>query len=161
MTMLRKILLLALLVFAPCTSFAEDLTCEPNSNGDLTMKQYTDCLLQKYTGEAIVTDGTVIGTDSSGKVPYADEYRSIMSANSLVALLTPICTQYTSIYAQPAGAYNYVWCRTPTVSLQATRETWFTQYGAAPKLIILRPYNCSNPQQYAAMPSIVKTVVCP
>ena len=159
--MLRKILLLALLIFAPCTSFAEDLTCAPNNNGDLTMQQFTDCLLHKHGSEAIVTNGTVVGTDSSGKEPFVDEYMSIMSANSVVVLLTPICTQYTTIYTQSAGAFNYKWCRTPTVSQQATRETWFTQYYTPPKLIALKAYNCSNPQQYAAMPSLVKAVVCP
>jgi hypothetical protein len=154
MTMLRKILLLALLLFAPCTSFADDLTCEPKSNGDLTMQQFTDCLLLKHGSEAIVTIGTVVGADSSGNELFADDYVSA------VGLLTPICAQ-PGIYANAAGAFNYIWCSTPTVPRQATRETWHTCCGFPPKLIIFKAYNCSNPQQHAAMPSLVKAAVCP
>ena len=162
--MLRKILLLALLIFAPCTSFADDLNCEPNSNGDLTMQQYTECLINKYGGDSFVTDGTVVGADNTGKTPFADDYSTPRSSNSMVMPLTPICRASpntpTIIYSELSGSYNKNWCPVPGVPRQAWREKWWYQTTGW-KLVEQKIFHCNVTAELAAMPSPVKVVVCP
>jgi hypothetical protein len=164
MTMLRKILLLALLVLAPSTSFAEEFTCPTNSNGDLTMQQFTECLINKYGADSFVTDGTVVGADNTGKAPFADEYSTPMSSNSMVTPLTPICTKIPSkpttiIYSELTGAFNKNWCPTG-VAKEALREKWWFQLNGW-KLVEQKIFHCNVAAELAAMPPVVKTKICP
>ena len=158
--MLRRILLLALLTLAPSSTLADDLDCPANGNGDLTMQAYTNCLINKYGSDSLVTDGTVAGSDSGGKAPFINEYSAPMSSNSLIVALTPICTPSTIIYSQLTGSTNYNWCPTPSVVRQDTREKWYYQLGRW-RLTELKFYNCNVAGELAAMPQQVKSAVCP
>jgi len=156
--MLRKISLLALLVFAPSTSFAEELTCPMGDKTDFTMQQYTECLLNKYGPERLVTGGAVVGTDKDGKVPFADDYSIPMSAT--IVPLTPSCTLATIIYSNLTGNYNYNWCPT-AAALEAWRDKWHYQSGRW-TLQGSAIFHCNVAIEKAAMPAAVKTYLgCP
>ena len=164
--MLRTILLLALHLLAPSSSFAEDFTCPMDGKADLTMQQYTQCLLDRYGQESLVTGGAVAGADKDGKVQFADEYAALKSSSSVVAMLTPVCTTVPNmpnsiIDSHLVGYYYWNWCAVPGSPRQAWRETWHWELGVW-TLKELKILHCNVSAEYDQMWSTkVKTKICP
>jgi hypothetical protein len=169
MTMLRKISLLALLVLTPSTSFAEDLTCPTDSNGDATMAQYAQCLRDKYGPESLVTGGALPVAITANK-NYHNFLLTTYTEGSGEAKLTtvssapypwpakPLCKQ--PYIEKTSGSYIYRWCADSSVAPnEVKRDKILNQSGRLTNLDSTY-WDCGSAVDVLAMPTEIKTLAC-
>jgi hypothetical protein len=138
---------------------------------EMTMKAYTDHLLEVYGDTGVIIAGTINGRDKDGHyvtdifpspVMGQDFYATPIMPLSMSMAATPCATTQIIIKIN-SGAYSFPWCAASVTSgmttYEAQRDT-FIYSGGRWTYYVSTFFDCQNSSDLAQMPTAVSLAVC-
>lgn len=142
----------------------------PCGGAEKTLKEYTDQLLNDHGPDAIVDDAAIKGRENAGNGPeFEEEYHgSAVPFDRRIYSTTPStqtpCADDKVIIGVSSGPYYYEWCPASYdyggYHYEAQRDFYRYQSGRL-RYSSTQFFDCDNANDKAAMPTQVKTAVCP
>ena len=173
MTMPVRLVLAA--SFLACLAGTSQAQCPPPpEKSEISMKVYTDCLLQRFGPDALVTTAEVwvkgahepdiFPTPPASVAAAVEDSRIRIFSITFPAPQHSICASAAILATSTSGSFYYRWCKNTNTAAdvriyEAQRDTWSYSGG------VLRPqvstfYDCQNSADVVAMPPVVQAAAC-